>query len=67
MGTYRIIIKSSLDPVWCTKLSKFWSAIKEAGINTDEKVLYIINEAQFDIVSSLAAEYGLSIKLVKTN
>lgn len=66
MSVYHIIIKTSYQPNWGTRLEKFWSALKASGIKTDEKVLYIEDESQVDLIYSLASENDITLCLSKS-
>ena len=65
MSVYHIIVKTSLNPDWGQRLISFWESLKASGIKTDEKVLYLDDDSQVELVYSLAAENNINIVLKK--
>lgn len=65
MSVYHIIIKTSLHPDWGQRLTKFWESLKASGIKTDERVLYLDDDSQVELVYALASDNSIDIVLKK--
>ena len=63
MRIYHLIVKPSFDPDWNNRFQRFYTSFKAAGIKTDEKVLFIENDAQIEIVKKLASDNFIEIML----
>lgn len=65
MSVYHIIVKTSLHPDWGQRLITFWESLKASGIKTDEKILYLDEDTQVELVYSLASENNINVVLKK--
>lgn len=64
MTIYHLCTLTSLDPKWLARFNQFWKSIKDSGIKTDEKVLYLDDESQTGLIYSKAEEFDVTIKLI---
>lgn len=65
MDTYHLILKTSYHPDWGAKLASFWSEVKSSCIKTDEKVLFIEDDSQIELIYEAARAHDIEIQLVK--
>ncbi len=65
MEIYHLLFKINYNPNWGERLAAFWSTIKSYGVKTDEKVLYIENQTQIELIYKVARAHNIEIELVK--
>ena len=56
MRIYHLIVKPGSDSDWNNRFREFYTSFKAAGIKTDDKVLFIENDAQIELVKKLASD-----------
>ena len=64
MAIYHLCTLTSLDPKWLARFNQFWQSIKDSGIKTNEKVLYLDDASQIKLIYTKAAEYNIVIMLI---